>query len=141
MNFFAPERVLAALCLLACLVMLVRLAVGERRRARIDAFGQRLVRGLQAGWARLRSRRPGPARAGQAPRPVPRPLNPRSADLRTMRPPRPPRATGLRLVETPGPKNEAQSTPDAAREAQALIERVRRAKGTPQRDDGGSAGV
>ncbi|HEY4067749.1 MAG TPA: hypothetical protein VGM74_12695 [Burkholderiaceae bacterium] len=59
-----PERVFAALALVACVLLLLRLAIGARRRARVDlalrrAMGavRRSASGLHAGMLSLRHRR------------------------------------------------------------------------------------
>lgn len=51
-----PDRVLAALALATCAVLLVRLVIGERRRARVDAALRRAWRAVRdiAGSARRR---------------------------------------------------------------------------------------
>lgn len=43
---FSPEKIVAALVAVACLVMVLRLALGERRRARLD----QAVSGFWAAW-------------------------------------------------------------------------------------------
>ena len=62
------ERILAGLTVAACLVMLMRLCLGERRRQRFDAFVRRTVaacrRQALSVW-HWRSRRKAAARAAE----------------------------------------------------------------------------
>jgi hypothetical protein len=58
------DTLLATIGLAACGVLLARMAIGQRRRARLDAALRRIV---QAARASLRGRTPGPARRGDEP--------------------------------------------------------------------------
>jgi hypothetical protein len=49
------ERVFAALALVACALLLLRLAIGARRRARVDAAVRRMVRSVRRAGAGLRT--------------------------------------------------------------------------------------
>lgn len=49
-----PDKIFAALVLACCGVLLLRLALGERRRHRFDAFWRRGWFGLRVQWTRLR---------------------------------------------------------------------------------------
>ena len=51
------ERVLAAIALVVCVALLVRLAIGARRRARLDAWVLRVARWARAGAISARHRR------------------------------------------------------------------------------------
>jgi hypothetical protein len=59
------DTLLATIGLAACGVLLVRMAIGQRRRARLDAALRRIV---QAARTRLRGRTPGRARRSDEPR-------------------------------------------------------------------------
>ena len=51
------ERILAAIALAVCVALLVRLLIGARRRARLDAWVLRAVRWVRAGAMSARHRR------------------------------------------------------------------------------------
>jgi hypothetical protein len=48
-----PDKIFAALVLACCMVLLLRLALGERRRPRFDAFWRRRWIGARVTWTRL----------------------------------------------------------------------------------------
>lgn len=48
-----PDKIFAALVFVCCLVLLLRLALGERRRHRFDSFWRRRWIGLRVQWTRL----------------------------------------------------------------------------------------
>jgi hypothetical protein len=52
-----PQQILAAIGLLACVLALVHMAIGERRRARFDAWAQRLALRVRLAWAQWRLKR------------------------------------------------------------------------------------
>jgi hypothetical protein len=60
------EQLLAAVVLAACVAMLARMAIGERRRRRLDAALREAGHSARRLWLRLRRRAPSSAEAQRA---------------------------------------------------------------------------
>jgi hypothetical protein len=119
------DQILSALVLLVCTVLLVRLLIGARRRGHFDAACRKAWNNLRARFSR---RRPATAAARPGVRVV------RAGTATTAAAPKGSAARGQIITLTS--QRRSRATPQeisqaAAREAEELIERARRAAAGP----------